>query len=573
MLLLKGAFALLAIFLCSYSLATDALILISPDRAGPVVDENSYVHGEWILWPPADRPLGENRLLSLLTGIDWAGTGNELVFTYQNGRYLSTGFKDLAKRGYFQARDRIVQVPSAAIGPTGGFASSSVVLLALDGRSPQVVPLTSNQDWSNGVVIAEAESWDRVAAIAAKASGRVLVAEYPPPPGQRWSRYWLRGSGWRNALPDWSPYKVPGLIPASQAGNLLLNPNQFTWVENDSANWGGANRWLSFYAHTAPLVFAILGFFVVFFAGCTVYLISREEHARFGGTAVKYLTLIPATVLFAGHLTRVLGFSGTAIWYLFAFLSLVFVSQTLGAVCRRLFPGAHGMLGIAITGFAITAASAPLWSLYSNVLGPNQLPLSPEAVGSLVAYLTGICAFARGGGSALWLARLVAAGTLVWGVTQNPWWISGQWPFVALPIVCWLAGSRLFRLWMLPMLALLPLADGKVIRGGFVWAPGNLFPAFSQANAVNLARHAEFLVSFSFLCTAVLGCAMAVFVERYFFHEIRRTLLRDSRTKALFFASYACGAMGLFQPLMLYPALTCFLGGAFVLLGDTASAV
>lgn len=564
------ALAAVFLFLCvCLAGATDALILISPDAAGPV----SAKYGEWTLWPPEDGVGGSNRMLSLLTGIDWAGGSDGLVFGLKDGRYVTPALKKLRSIGYFTARDRIVPGRSIAVASAEGFAPPIALFLALDGRSPQVIPLSTKQEWPAGVAFAEVDSWDAVAAITHKAGGRVMVVEYPPPAGQRWSRYWLRGEGWSTRLPAWSPWSVPGLIPASQTGNLLLHPNRFAWADNDAGNWGGASLWLSFVNYTSPLTLAILGFLTAFFAGCTIYLISIEERSRLASTVLKYLTLLPASILLAGRVTAAFGPSGFVIWLLGCFLVLVVTAQVLGVAVGKAFPGTHEMFAMMIVGFTATAASAPLWSLYSNVLGANPLPLSPEAAGALFGYLVGVCALGRGAGPARWIGRILAALTFAWGLAFNPWWVAGQWPFVLLPLIALFIGERLFRLWMLPIFFLLPLVDGRFVRYGMVWAPGNLYPSYGQSAAVNLARHAEFFISHGFLGTLIITGGLSIFVERYLFHEMRRTLLRDSRTKALFHASFACAAMGLFQPLMLYPALLCFVGGAFVLLADTARAI
>jgi len=549
--------------------ATDALVFVTPEVAGPT----SSNYGYWVLWPPGNEPDGANRILSVLTGMDWEGTGADLVFGLHEGHYLSAASAQLRARGYFMARSMVLQEPSAAIGTAGGFGSPIPLFLALDGRSPEATPLSMRDHWPSGVVFAAAESWERVAAIAAKAGGRVLVLEYPPPAGRRWSRYWLRGVGWGDHQPMWNSWKVPGLIPASQTGNLLIHPYRFKWVPNDSGNWGGAGIWLSFVSYASPLTFAILGFVVAFFVGCAVYLISIEERPRFAGTTLKYLLLIPAAILFAGDLNRLLGAEWAWVWLVLALFSLVFASQIVGAFSARALRGVHPAFAIAIVGFASTAASQPLWSMYSNLFGLNTLPLSPEAAAALLGYLVAICAFGRGNKYAQWIGPFLAGLTLAWGIVVNPWWVSGQWPFVALPFAAVVASEGLFRLWLLPFFAALPLADGRLIHHGFVWAPGNLYPSFGQSGAVNLARDAEFLVSHGFLATLLIGGGIAIFVERYLFHEIRRTMLRDSRDKPLFFASFLCVAMGLFQPLMLYPALMCFVGGAFVVLSDTAQAV
>lgn len=565
------SFLLLLLLLAgASSWANDALVLISPENAGPAVDERAIVHGEWILWPAATDG---NRLLSLLSGLDWQGTGHELEFTAGPGGSLSTDFKGLSATGYFTARARIVDRPTVALESHGQSAGPLAMLLSLDGHSPapEIVPLGGK--WpSDALVVAQANTWDQVAEIVQRARGRVLVIEYPPPAGKRWSQAWLQGANWPRGLATWSAFDVPGLIPASEVGNLLLHPDTFDWRPNDTANRGGANRWIAFVSYASPLTLSILGFSSIFFAGCAVYLISKEDHARVAGTVLKYLLLLPATVIMAGSLTRQLGYDGVILWLAGTYGVLVFASLVLGGIFRQAFPRAHPLLGISLVGFMATVASSPLWSMYSNVLNPNVLPIAPEAAGAVVGYLTAICAFSRGAGSAAWMARGLAVLTLAWGVAVPTWWVSGQWPFALLPLVALIAGEGWFRLWMLPVFAAAPALNTGALRHGFVWAPGNLYSNLSQLGGINLARDAEFFTSFGFVSAALIVGALALFVEKYFFHEIRRTLIRDSRVKGLFFASYACGAMGILQPLMLYPALVCFVGGLFVLLSDAARA-
>jgi hypothetical protein len=567
----KAAFALIAFLSSALSWATDALILISPDAAGP----SSSEHGQWILWPPNEHTGASNRPLSLLTGLDWAGTGNELVFGIRDRRYVSAAFSKLQKKGYFIARQTVVDRPSMAAANPSGVTPAVALLLAMDGRGPQVNPLSLYDRWpKRGIAFAEADGWESVAAIVFKAGGRVLVIEYPPPAGRRWSRFWTRGQGWRSSqLPVWPKWQIPGLIPASQAGNLLLNQKKFDWVPNDSGNWGGAGKWLEFIATAGPLVVASFGFLIAFFAGCAVYLISIEERAHFAGITVKYLALTPAAILLAGRITGSVGVSFATLALLLAFAAVILSSLILGILLRHAFPASHQMLAVAVVGFVAAAASPPLWGAYSNVLVSNVLPVSPEAVGACFAYLTAACAFSRGPDLARWIGRILALIALAWAVSGYAWWVADQWVLATLPILAVLVGEKLFRTWMLAILALLPLADGSVIRHGIVWAPGDLFVKLNHRNSLNLARHAEFFSSYAFLVTLFLSGGIALFVERLFFQEIRRTLRRDSRTQALFEAGAICLAMGIFQPLLLYPALTCFVGGILVLLSDTALSV
>lgn len=571
---MKTALALCILLFFGLARANDALILISPERAGPVVDERTYVKGEWLLWPAPDRADGANRILSLLTGMDWDGTGGGLVFGLRDGKYLSAALRPLGIMGYFRARERVVGSPTIAVATFDNKPSPISLFLALDGRSPQVAWFLVSQEWpKNALVVAEADNWDQVAAITRTAGGKVLVAEYPPPPGQNWSRYWMRGSGWPSRLPVWRSWNVPGLIPASQAGNLVRHSASFSWVENDVNNWGGANRWLAFMAYTSPLTLAILGFLAAFFVGCTVYLVSIEEHAKFGSTAVKYLTLLPATILLAGVVTRAFGTSAVSVWIIGSFALLVVAAQLLGGLLGKLLPNSHPMLAICVVGFATSACCPPLWGMYSNVFSATPLSISPEAAASFFGYLVGLCAFSRGSPGAKWLTGGVAILAFAWGIGLNPWWVGGEWPFAVLPLIAVLVSTRLYRVWMLPVFALLPLADGKLIVHGISWSPGDLYSNFAQFGGINLARHAEFFTSYGFVGCGLAAGAMAIFVERYFFHEIRRTLIRDSRTRALFQASFVCAAMGILQPLMLYVALMSFVGGTCVLLVDTARSI
>jgi hypothetical protein len=477
----------------------------------------------------------------------------------------------LTKSGYFFARQGVVDGRSVAVKSQTGLVSAGALLLALEARNPQVVPVSLFDPWpKSGIAFAEVDGWEAVAAIVAKAGGKALIIEYPPPPGRKWSRFWMRGQGWGSQLPTWPDWSVPGLIPASQLGNLLRNPTKFKWVPNETGNWGGAGKWLEYIAASGPLTITVFGFLIAFFAGCAVYLISIEERARFAGIAVKYLALTPAAILVAGRITGLVGISYSSVALLAAWAGLVLGTQILGALLGIAFPRTHPMLGIAILGFAATAASNPMWSAYSNVLGQNVLPVSPEAVGAFFAYLVGVCAFSRGAGPAPWIGRGLALLTLIWGLTGHAWWVGNQWVLATLPAFALLVGEKAFRPWMLVPIALLPLVDANVIRHGVVWAPGNLLEHLDQRDSLNLARHAEFLVCYAFLGTLALAGGIAVFVERFFFQEIRRTLLRDSRTKSLFQAGLICAALGILQPLLLYAALTCFIGGVLVVLSDTA---
>jgi hypothetical protein len=405
--------------------------------------------------------------------------------------------------------------------------------------------------------------------VARRAGGKALVVEYPPPPGRRWSHYWLRGRDWPRLLPTLSSVGVPGLVPAREAGNLLLRPDRFVWREDDTGNWGGANRWLVFLGYVTPLTISIAAFVAAIFAGFACYLVSTEERAPFAAFVLRCLILAPAAFLLSGNVTRVAGQGGYLLWLLCSFLGLVLVAGAAGPLVRKIVPHSQPLLPVFLVGLAATLFSPPLWTIYSNVLGLNPQPVSPEAAGAVFGYLVGVLAFGRGS----WLMRGVGLAVFGFGFLQPAWWVNGIWPFAILPLVALIVGEGYFRRWMLAALAVIPLADLRLAQHGFVWAPGDLFPNAASREAVNLARYLEFLLSPIVFGSLALALVVGMFSERYLFHELRRTLLRDSRMRALFQAAAACGAMALLQPLLLYPAFMCLVGGFFALLSDTARSV
>lgn len=556
--------ALIAVRLVS---AADALILISPVAAGTDRVASGYTHGEWILWPavagdPADR------ILSLLSGADWRVPSEDVSFRRDAGHPVLAGLGHLRKIGYFASRDALVPGRTLVVEP----ASRESLLLGLDGRrSPSMAGV--EEAWPPvGLVVARATSWDEVAQVTAKAGGRSLVIEYPPEDGQRWSRFWMQGHGWPTKLPAWDGFGLPGLIPARQAGRLLLQPGAFRWEDSEAANWGGADQWLTFVGRLAPLTLAICVFLAAFFTGCTVYLVSRQEASRLASWGMKVSLLLPATFLLAGRLTFVGGRDLATFWLIAVFAGLVSISTVLDLAIRKWYPHAHFLLAIFAVGLVATTVSSPIWSIYSNVLGPSEFPLSPEAAGSFFGYLVGVAAGTRGAGGLAWGGRILCVLAFVWGLA-GAWWATGIWPFALLPLVALLISLRLFRPWQLVAFGLVPLADQRLIRYGFTWAPENLFSASEKVHAINAARFGEFLSSPVVLTTILLAVAMGLMSEPYLFQEIRRTLKRDSRSRALLQAAAVAGLMSLFQPLLLYPAFMCLVGGVFVVLVDTARAL
>lgn len=546
--------------------AADALILIPPEAAGTAQLASGYTHGEWILWPAASGDPA-TRILSLLSGVDWRVPSRDVAFHREAGQPVLSGLDHLRKIGYFGLRDELVPGRTLVVGPP----SREALLLGLDGRHPAETAEVSG-DWPEvGLAVATATSWDEVAKITANAGGRVLVIEYPPEDGRTWSRFWMQGHGWSSKLPAWEGFGMPGLIPARQVGRLLIQPDTFRWEASEVANWGGADQWLIFIGRLAPLTLAICVFFAAFFAGCTVYLVSRQEASRLAACGMKASLLLPATFLLSGRLMQVGDRDLAAFWLIGVFVGLVSLSTVLDIIVRKLVPGAHFLVGVFAVGLFATVASSPVWSIYSNVLGSGEFPVSPEATGALLGYLVGFAAGCRGAVRLAWMGWAGCLAAFAWGL-RGAWWASEVWPLALLPLVALLIALRLFRPWQCVAYGLVPLADQRLFRHGFTWAPENLFSAADQVHAINAARYAEFFSSPVVLTTLFLGAAIALMSEPYLFQELRRTLKRDSRSRSLLQAAGAAGAMSLFQPLLLYPAFMCLVGGVFVILVDTARA-
>ncbi|MBI3722139.1 MAG: hypothetical protein HY248_06255, partial [Fimbriimonas ginsengisoli] len=96
--------ALLCIVASAHAERT-ALILIRSEAALPSVQAKSAPHMLWALWPPAEGD-GNNRVLGLVTGMNWQGTPSDAQFRSDGRVYESLAMPTLRTRGHFQARDQ-----------------------------------------------------------------------------------------------------------------------------------------------------------------------------------------------------------------------------------------------------------------------------------------------------------------------------------------------------------------------------------------------------------------------------------------------------------------------------------
>lgn len=550
---------------------SDVLVLIPPERAGPNVDLNIWIHPEWVLWPPAVG-LGENRLLSITSGIDWEGSGYDLSFRKAGSEHtwIPNAGRDMERRGHFSAvreilRDRKL-VPLE--GPSGVASPSALLISATTSGPIDAIPLNGPLP-SGAVLVYVTQDWNELPQIAQKAGGRMIVVEYPPPPGQSWSRMWRWDKHWPQGIPTSPSLRVAGLLQAKDLMKVLLRPESALWVPNDTGDWGGANRWFEYTQWANRIVYLVAGFLFAYVLLCAAYCVSREEKGRFATLLIRCAMLFPLAVAVDGPLTRWLGLGAWA-----AALSLSAIFSALAYVLslfiwRRFDPDVHPLLPLVVIGAVTTAFCEPTWSLTSRVFGFELLPISPEGSAIFLTYVVGACAFVRSGSIAFaWSIRILAVALTLWGLLPGTWWSNGWTPFALVPLVALVAGEGWFRPPFLLLLACLPTSVLEVVKSGVVFAPGGLIEERRDEFAMNLVRHAEFIAS-PFLWGYLLLTAGVLLVGgKFFMRQMRVTARRELPVRAVAWSAAGVLALGLLQPYLLYTGLVLVIGGTLFLLHD-----
>lgn len=538
------------------------LILIAPDRAGPGAFIDGTPHGTWVRWPAKASATGLNRLLSLFSHADWNLPDTLQQFARSNGISLSKHFRALEQSGYLGSKE--FGARPLFVLREGNLPSAEIV--ALDSHGPEIKVIGLQDTWpASAIVVAEVNAWDTVAQIARQAKGRVLVVEYPPLENNEWSKFYLRGSGWPLGIPQ-GDLQISGLLGAAEVGDLLLTPEVFRWADDTSGNWGGAGRWLKFNRYYSPLIASGSLALAIFFVGACVYLYSRQEKALFGGVGIRIITLIPASVQFAGTLARIAGREWFGHLLALSFVLLAVASIVVGAILARVWPRMNPLYVYAWSGFAACVVSTPIWSLYSESLGVRLEPYSAIATGAMMSYLAGIICLARGHFVGAWISRIVAAMAAL-SFLLSPWWEPNPL-FLFLPLLFLLVAEGGFRPWLLPILAPLAFLDSRAMWHGFVWAPGDLFVRFEDREKMNLVRYPEFFLSPAFMFSAFLAGVFALFTDGYFFHQVRRVWRSDFRVRRLLQCSFVYASLGILQPALLFGALMLITGGLIALLSD-----
>jgi hypothetical protein len=564
-----------------------ALVLIKTSNTGPPVDPNLDPRVDTVVWPPSLTLCGSNRLLSLMTGLDWKGDDYDLSFSPndegappERQSFEARNFAALSGRGYFTARERYLGRlnVSAVSRPQGPPASSPVsLLLALDqGNHIRPVPF-GKFGGRAGLLVFEAESWEEQNEVSAGVQGRTLVLELPEAhaingpyvnPEEVIGHVYFRGLGWPRGYPVDPSTGIPGLIRARSAVKLLLQPESFEWV-SQPASHDTPTLWFAHVRAMTPILLFTFSLVIVYVLGSAVYCIIVEHRGRLAAWVMTGIALAPADLLLSGWLDRVFGIEP---WFGF-FVVTATILGSLAAVLQqfftRAFPEAHRLLGVAVVGLGASLLGDPNWSAFSSVFTASGNRTSPEAIGAATAYLCAVVAFAQptkperslAGAPAQWFARAVALGVALLVALGSVWLSGDDWTYRTFPLLAWLIGERLFAPPLLLGWALLPHGpnpyggSSDVWRHGVVSAPFGCVPTLDGAKALNLSRYLDFLLNPGAMLFGLTAGTVLVLTDRFFVRQLRLLFFQDGRIAALPWLTAALAAAGALNPVILPAAV------------------
>lgn len=580
---MRGALIWLLLCLGAWAQAADILILVHEKEAGSAIPLEGYAHPTWILWPKAANLLQSNRLFSVASGVDWQTGFLDDVFVVYSGQARNTHVDRWRRRGFFEAAQKNVRrqayvvapaIPAAHEGPVPEEVRPSKELLKMALYRPDAIPILGRNDaWpEDALIVAEARGrnpWDEVAFLVRKAGGRALVIEYPFDSATMWSRFWLQGRGWPEGTPVVPSTRIPGLVPARNLLALADDPTRATWSIESAAP---PNLWLVYGHDVTPVALVFLAVAAVYVIGLGIYCVLREQYSRIALLLIRILVVGPAALILGGQLTSLFGPGSWVAWHLAAFASISFVAWTLGRIVARL-GDVHPLWGEFAVGALVCGACDPVWSMFSNVLGPHRAPTSPEAFGALAAYLIGtvvliprkrrvrevwialvaiavvvLCE------AAPWLSNLQVAGSILAVVILNEISSRPHDPpkkrFPILPFVLTIA--LVCALW----------------KPGLAYAPQGLVYTYAQFGKFNCAEQIAFLLSPTFITFCILALVAGIAGDNFLGHQARRAMAFSPKPKAFFPVAFCFLVAGVFIPLYLHAFLATAIAGAVAVLFD-----
>lgn len=556
------------LLLCSLGYPADILILVHQKEAGPVVPQTDYEHPTWILWPKSSNILQSNRLFSLPTGVDWQTGFLDDVFVLRPRSARLVGPKKWTNRGWVEAIKRNLGEPKVfSVAPESGEPSREVLKTAMVSLT-QIPIVHRDEPWpTTGLLVAEARGrnpWDEVAFLTQKAGGRALVVEYPDLNTTMWSRVWLMGKGWPEGVPIPNSTRIPGLIPARDLMRLVSIPTSAIWEDQKSIP---ANRWLGFGHDVAPVALVFLAVASIYVIGLGIYCAMREQFSRIAITLIRILISGPAALILGGKLTSLNTPADWAIWHLAAFVAVVTVIWITNRIATKWIPDCHPLWGEFAVGMFVCAGIDPVWSVFSNVLGPHRAPINPEAFGAFTAYAVGSSFLfsSKKWSRAIWLA-LAIGGSAALLIFSH--WLVGISSAIAVLILVMLTRGFEGRLRYGLIIVLGLGLFSALYKPGLAYAPQGLVYTFAQVGKFNCAEQIAFLLSPTFISFCLVAIVAGIVGDNFLGHQARRAMSFSPKPKVFFYAALCFALAGVFIPLYLHAFLATAIAGAVTVLFD-----
>lgn len=566
---MRSALVCLLLLIAAIARSADIVILVHQSEAGPIVPQTDYEHPTWVLWPHSSLPSQGNRLLSLPSGVDWQTREADEKFE----GLVNSQVNNWLKRGWEKAvKSNLGEPELFAIVPEPGEPSAWVLLAAM--ASPtQIKTLGPKDSWpAEALIVAEARGrnpWDRVAELVKKAGGRALILEVPENPQTMWSRFWLQGKGWPEGTPIGKSTRINGLLPARDLMALVQDPTKAKWNLEPAVP---PNRWLGFGHDVSPVALVFLGVTAIYILGLGIYFALREQSSRVALILIRAMVAGPAVLLLGGQLTSLSLPSSWLTWHILALGIMIIAASIINRILAWRKLNFHPLWGEFATGALICGACDPVWSMFTNVLGPHRAPTSPEAFGALAAYFVGMMVL-----SPPKVAFRVPALVLIIGavaLTKTSGWLNG------LSLSAVVLGQALGFLVNVPpenpsktRLPLYPigLAVGLICalwQPGLAYAPQGLVYTFAQFGKFNCAEQIAFLLSPTFISFCLVCIIAAIVGDNFLGHQARRAMAFSPMPKAFFPVALCFLVAGVFVPLYLHAFLAAALAGAVAVLFD-----
>jgi hypothetical protein len=529
---------------------SNALVLMSGEDAGPHIRVGPYVEPNWALWPATSPEAPHNRLLSVLSGLDWTSTPQDLAFrpAEPNSTWAGSSEVTLEQRGYFRALARqIGNTRVVALMNASGAIPPEVMLLAQDSEQ-RVKPIAWSDSWPTGtLLIGSAHTWDEVKTIEDWSRGRVLVVEWPPKPGQSYGRIWFRGTGWPARQVRSPEIKVPGILYARDLGGAVVDPNFLQWQEPSETYGLAPERFLHHVRVDGPILLTFWAFVASVAGVLAAVCIGAERRIAVMALFLRAVGLFPVALAVTGAITRYVGLDGMLAILVVSWLVVLGLTEALRLALRKWDDSAATGVAFCIVALLGLGFGDPAYSLFNSHLGSRAMPVPPELVG------VGLFALCRLLGSrrlAWWgLGALAAvAGVGLWG---SVWW--SQDPFLAWALLIPILSVTGTFSWLL----LIPIAisASTLARNGTTWMPSGLATMEREWRQTNLAQVLQFLLSPALIWAVILVGGVALFGSRFLGHQMRRLLAFEPERRAPFLCAAVTLLCGVFQPALLHAGL------------------